>query len=127
MSRVLTVVLDAADPELVWRWAGEGKLPELRRLMEEGASARLASPGDLMPEAAWPTLLTGASTGEHGLYNWRPVRPGSYQRTRQPPGSHRRPFWEVALAARPDARAVVLDPPFTEARPDDRTTQRSEE
>ena len=123
MSRLIVLPLDAADAELVWRWAGDGTLPELRRLMEEGASVDLRSPGDLMPEAAWPTLLTGATVGEHGLYNWRPVEPGTYRRTRQPPGSYRKNFWEVAMEARPELRGLLFDAPFTEAVPDDRLVQ----
>jgi predicted AlkP superfamily phosphohydrolase/phosphomutase len=121
--KVLTIVLDAADRELLWRWAAEGELPVLGRMLREGGSARLGSHGGLMPEAAWPTLTTGAEPGSHGVYNWRPIRPRTYQRTRQPPSAARKAFWHVLRDTVPGARAVVLDAPFNATLSDDRITE----
>jgi predicted AlkP superfamily phosphohydrolase/phosphomutase len=120
---VLGVVLDAADGTLLRRWAHEGELPVLARMLAEGASARLESSAGVMPEAAWPTLTTGADPGSHGVYNWRPVRPGTYQRTRQPPAAWRKTFWHLLRDEAPGARAVVLDPPFSLPLRDDRFTE----
>jgi len=110
---VLTVVLDAADASLLRRWAEEGELPFFRRILAEGASATLESEGGALPESTWATLTTGAHIGSHGVYNWRPIRPRTYQRTRQPPSTCRKPFWQLVRDQLPDARAVLLDPPFT--------------
>jgi predicted AlkP superfamily phosphohydrolase/phosphomutase len=120
---VLAVVLDAADAALLRRWVRAGELPVLAHMMEEGAGAKLESPAAVMPEAAWPTLTTGTNTGSHGVYNWRPVRPGTYQRTRQPPATWRKTFWDLLRDALPEARAVVLDPPFSAPLGDDRITE----
>jgi predicted AlkP superfamily phosphohydrolase/phosphomutase len=57
------------------------------------------------------------------MYNWRPVRPGSYERTRQPPGTCRKTFWRLLHEQRPDARAVVFDAPFSTPLRDDRITE----
>jgi predicted AlkP superfamily phosphohydrolase/phosphomutase len=120
---VLAVVLDAADTDLLWRWVRDGELPVLANMMEEGAAAKIESPAGVMPEAAWPTLTTGTNVGSHGVYNWRPVRPGTYQRTRQPPAARRKTFWDLLRDELPEARAVVLDPPFSLPLGDDRVTE----
>jgi predicted AlkP superfamily phosphohydrolase/phosphomutase len=92
-------------------------------MLTEGASARLESEAAAMPESAWPTLMTGTGVGSHGFYNWRPVEPRTYQRTRQPPGTCRKPFWELLRDQVPDARAVILDAPFSAPIRDARVTE----
>lgn len=121
--KVLAIVLDAADRQLLWRWARDGELPVLARMLEDGASAKLESSGGFMPEAAWPTLTTGSNTGRHGVYNWRPVRPGTYQRARHPPSACRKALWDLLGDELPDVRVVVLDPPYAEPLSDDRVTE----
>jgi predicted AlkP superfamily phosphohydrolase/phosphomutase len=120
---VVAVVLDAADRTLLWRWAREGELPVLARMLADGSSAALESPAGVIPEAAWVTLTTASDPGSHGVYNWRPIRPGTYRRTRQPPQACRKTFWDLLRDLLPDARAVVLDPPFTMPLGDDRVTE----
>ena len=104
---VLAVVLDAADAGLLRRWVRAGELPVLAHMMEAGASAKLESPAAPMHEAEWVTLTTGTNAGGHGVYHWRAVRPGTYQRTRQPPAACRKACWDVLRDALPEARAVV--------------------
>ena len=113
--RLLAIGFDAAAGTLVRRWAEAGELPVMANLIGTGASARLSSLVDLLPESAWPTLLTGCEPATHGVYNWRETRPGGYERVRRPEGSYRAPFWQVlrrdaeAEAGRP--RVVALDVP----------------
>jgi predicted AlkP superfamily phosphohydrolase/phosphomutase len=120
---VLAVVLDAADAGLLRRWVRAGELPVLAHMMEAGASAKLESPAAPMHEAEWVTLTTGTNAGSHGVYHWRAVRPGTYQRTRQPPAACRKACWDVLRDALPEARAVVLDPPYSTPLGDDRITE----
>ncbi|MDX6666209.1 MAG: hypothetical protein QOG68_2415, partial [Solirubrobacteraceae bacterium] len=116
-------VLDGADEQLLWGWARDGRLPFLADMLENGASAKLESPAWILPEAAWPTLTTGSDIGSHGVYNWRPVRPRTYQRTRQPASAARKTCWDLLRDVLPEARAVVLDPPFSARLADDRITE----
>ena len=76
--RLLILALDGASPELIERWASEGRLPHLRRLMEEGAFGPLESVIPPVTGAAWGSFLTGLSPGRHGVCEWLRRRPHSY-------------------------------------------------
>ena len=61
---VVLLGFDAADPDLVERWAREGKLPSMARLMARGTWARTGGEELLFEHAVWSTLLSGVS-GTH--------------------------------------------------------------
>jgi predicted AlkP superfamily phosphohydrolase/phosphomutase len=109
--RTLAVGLDAADSELIFRWAAEGELPTLRSLLERGAGARLNSQVYVGPEGFWPTIVTGCLPGKHGTYNWRCIRPGTNQRVRTPSATFRKPFWAPSDADGAP-RVLLLDVPY---------------
>ncbi len=106
--RVLAVAMDAADAGLVLRWTREGRLPVLGRLLERGGHAALRSGADYFPETIWPTVATGREVGQHGIYNWRMIRPGTYERAYAPLGRDE-PFW----AGLGDDGVIAFDVPYT--------------
>lgn len=120
---MLALALDAADAPLVWRWTEDGSLPVLQRLRREGAAARLASPSEWMPEAAWPTIITGCRPGGHGTYSWRAIKPGTNVRTRTPNGTWRQPVWQLLRRSGAAARVVLLDIPYSTALRDPGVTE----
>jgi predicted AlkP superfamily phosphohydrolase/phosphomutase len=76
--RFLVIGLDGATPELTWRWAEEGKLPHLARLIRRGASGRLHSTYPPISAAAWVTFMTGQNPGRHGIFDFRNYAPWKY-------------------------------------------------
>ena len=64
---VVLLGFDAADPDLVERWAREGKLPAMARLMSRGAWARTSGPELLFEHGIWSTLLLGSLRREAWL------------------------------------------------------------
>ena len=74
--RVLLIGLDSADAELIDAWAAEGHLPTFARLRREGVSGRLGTTAEVMHVSAWPTLYTGTTPGQHGMYHADQVRAG---------------------------------------------------
>jgi len=122
---VVLLGFDAADPDLVERWAREGKLPAMADLMARGTWARTAGEELLFEHGIWSTLLSGVSVARHGFhFFWQPV-PGSYglelKRGRELGVT---PFW-AELAGR-DRSVLVLDPPDTVPVPGVRGLQVSE-
>jgi predicted AlkP superfamily phosphohydrolase/phosphomutase len=110
---VVLLGFDAADPDLVERWAREGKLPTMARLMERGTWARTGGEELLFEHGVWSTMLSGVSTARHGFhFFWQPV-PGTYglelKRGRDLGVT---PFW--AHLAGTGRSVLVLDPPDTE-------------
>ena len=76
--RLFILALDGASPERIERWASEGHLPHLKRLMGEGAFGPLESVIPPVTGAAWGSFLTGLSPGRHGVCEWLRRRPHSY-------------------------------------------------
>lgn len=120
-GRVLIVGFDAVAGDLAMRWMREGKLPTLAALAARGTLTPLRSQGEHTPESSWTSLTTGTSPGEHGLYNWRIVRPGTVDRSRMPGGGWVRPFWSVLREQSPEPKpkAVIFDVPYSGGLRDD--------
>ena len=112
-TRLMVFGFDAAAGDLVRRWAGEGELPVLQRLIGDGATTSLGSLAGYLPESIWASVNTGCAPGGHGHYNWRETRPGTYVRARRPLAGVRPPFWQVLRGAGAPAdgvpRALLLD------------------
>ena len=65
--RVLIVGADGADPQIMARLIGEGKLPQLARLCAEGRWGPLRTTFPPVSPVAWMTCLTGVSPAVHGI------------------------------------------------------------
>jgi predicted AlkP superfamily phosphohydrolase/phosphomutase len=73
--RVILIGVDGADPEIVERMIGEGKLPTFARLKREGASGRLRSVEPLLSPIVWTSLATGRWPEDHGVFDFVEVGP----------------------------------------------------
>jgi predicted AlkP superfamily phosphohydrolase/phosphomutase len=65
--KLLIIGLDGAGPDLVARFAAEGRMPNLRALAARGASLPLRSTSPATTFPAWTSLLTGAPPSFHGV------------------------------------------------------------
>jgi predicted AlkP superfamily phosphohydrolase/phosphomutase len=77
-SRVLIIGLDSATFNLIEPWVAQGLLPNLARLMQDGAYGRLASTLQPTTAPAWVTFMTGMNQGKHGLYDFVRRRADKY-------------------------------------------------
>lgn len=77
-GRCLVIGLDGGSPDLIRRWAAEGKLPNLAHLIAEGSSGLLRSTYPPISAAAWVTFLTGQGPGQHGIFDFRNYDPTRY-------------------------------------------------
>jgi predicted AlkP superfamily phosphohydrolase/phosphomutase len=62
--------LDGVPWELLSRWARAGHLPNVARLMEEGAAGPLESSKPANTPVAWPAIATGTWADSHGIYEF---------------------------------------------------------
>ena len=67
---VLIVGLDGATFDLMLPWIDEGRLPNLGRLLQEGAHSRLESTIPPITPCAWSSFMTGKNPGKHGLFDF---------------------------------------------------------
>jgi hypothetical protein len=75
--KVMVLGLDAPIPSRVRRYALEGKLPTLKRLMESGVYAEnCLVPYPTITSSNWTTIATGAWPGTHGITGYSVHIPG---------------------------------------------------
>ena len=115
--RLLVLAIDAANPDLVERWAADGTLPHLRGLMAEGLSGRCRSVDGFFVGSTWPSLYTAVSPARHGHHSLVQLRPGTYELYRPQDEAlvHAPPFWEHL--ARGGLRTAILDVPLSRLSP----------
>jgi predicted AlkP superfamily phosphohydrolase/phosphomutase len=114
-SPVVAIGADAADANLVRKWAGEGHLPTFARLLQTSLVAPIATPVGVLEGGIWPTMLTSSSPAVHGMFAFQALKPGTYDiengmRADRLPAP---PFW--AHMSEGGRRVAVVDAPF--ARP----------
>jgi predicted AlkP superfamily phosphohydrolase/phosphomutase len=73
--KVLIIGLDGVTFDLLGPWIESGELPNLRRLMQQGASGKLRTTLPPISSSSWSSFLTGVNPGKHGLVDF--VYPGT--------------------------------------------------
>lgn len=69
-KRVLIVGLDGATFDILTPLMDNGRMPNLRRLMQSGTSGILDSTKPPITPAAWTTFMTGKGPGRHGIVDF---------------------------------------------------------
>ena len=73
--KVLVIGLDGVTFDLLRPWIEAGELPNLQRLMAQGASGSLRSTLPPISSSSWSSFATGVNPGKHGLVDF--VYPGA--------------------------------------------------
>jgi len=79
--KVLVIGLDGVTFDLLGPWIEAGELPNLRRLMQHGASGRLQSTMPPISSSSWTSFTTGVNPGKHGVVDFVYPKPDSYKVT----------------------------------------------
>ncbi len=74
----LVLGLDGATLDLIEPWVEEGILPNLAKLMEQGAWGRLTAPIPPVTFPSWTTFMTGVNPGRHGIFDFTRREGGAY-------------------------------------------------
>ncbi|MDD5557230.1 MAG: alkaline phosphatase family protein [bacterium] len=110
VPRAVIIGLDGVPHRLIERYASDGTMPNLGRILSRGTLRKMASSVPDVSCVAWSTVITGKNAGEHGVYGFMNLRPGTYRfsfPTFDDLGA--RPFWEEM----PGRRAAVINVPGT--------------
>ncbi len=71
MTKVLVIGLDGATFDVIKPMIKEGKLPNIAKLMKNGAYGELQSTIPPFTPIAWTSMITGKNAGKHGIMNFR--------------------------------------------------------
>lgn len=111
-GKTVVIGLELGDGHLVRAWAGAGRLPVLKSLMDQGCWGWLETTAEQLHISAWPCIYTGTTPGEHGVYFTFQPAPGRQGYQRFATGLYGRPtFWQVLDRA--GRRCAVFDAPYS--------------
>lgn len=77
-KKAVVLGYDALDPVLMEKYMAEGKLPNFKKLREQGHYSKLETSYPPMSPAAWSTMVTGLNPGRTGISGFVSRAPGSY-------------------------------------------------
>ena len=77
---VLWIGMDGLDFEILDRLAAEGKMPNWKRLAEEGYTTRITSFVPILSPVVWTTIATGVGPDTHRVLDFQEVDPKTGQK-----------------------------------------------
>lgn len=117
-SPSIFIGIDAAVATLTEKYLSAGKLPNLQKLIQQGAYTRAISLFPGVTPINWATICTGAYPGTHGITDFSVLDPGDHLNTGRDgfirESYHAEPIWEAAL--RSGYKCATLDFPGADSR-----------
>lgn len=96
---LIVLGIDGMDYELTRRYMREGKLPNLKKLADQGKFQALATTKPPQSPVAWSTFMTGMSPEGHGIYDF----------VHRDPHDHITPYLSTSKAEQPDCTIEIGD------------------
>lgn len=70
VRRVIVLGLDGLDPKIAQSLMDQGRMPNFKKLTEEGYFKPLRTTAPSMSPVAWSTFMTGVNPGKHAIYDF---------------------------------------------------------
>jgi predicted AlkP superfamily phosphohydrolase/phosphomutase len=78
IRRVIILGLDGLDPVLCEKFMAEGKMPNFKKLFDQGSFRRLKTTLPAMSPVAWSSFATGVNPGKHNIFDFLTPDRNSY-------------------------------------------------
>jgi len=109
-KRTVIIGLDGMPYRLIKDLAEEGTMPNMSRLIQEGIFRQMESSIPEVSSVAWSSIITGANPGEHGIFGFTDLMPGTYSMFFPNFNSLKAtPFWQREGSG----RSVIINVPST--------------
>ena len=69
-QKLVILGFDGMDPDLVERYLAEGKLPNIKKVIDQGGLYRLETTHSPESPTAWASFATGVNAGKHNIYDF---------------------------------------------------------
>lgn len=79
--RALVLGLDGVPKGLIERFSQDGTMPFLGEVFKNGALHQVRVTLPEVSSVNWSSFMTGANPGEHGIFGFTDLRPGTYRMT----------------------------------------------
>ncbi len=79
IKRVIIIGLDGMDPGLAKEFMDEGKLPNFKKLSDEGTFSKLGTSYPSISPVAWSSFMTGVDPSHHNIFDFITRDPCTYQ------------------------------------------------
>lgn len=76
-KKVIVIGFDGMDPKILSRLMQDGKLPNFKKLAEEGDFSELGTSVPPQSPVAWSDFITGMDAGGHGIFDFIHREPGT--------------------------------------------------
>ncbi|RLI97795.1 MAG: hypothetical protein DRO99_02410 [Candidatus Aenigmatarchaeota archaeon] len=108
-ERTVFIGLDGVPYGLIERLSDDGTMPNFRRLREDGVFRKMESSIPEISSVSWSSIITGKNPGEHGIFGFTDMIPGSYTLSFPNFNNLRaKPFWHEN-----QGRHVIVNVPST--------------
>lgn len=77
-QRTLVIGLDGVPHSLLERFVADGTMPNMARLASLGHLSKMKVTLPEISAVSWPSFMTGANPGTHGIYGFVDLKPASY-------------------------------------------------
>jgi len=112
MPRVLVVGIDGGTFDIILPFVNEGKLPNIKYLIEKGSYGYLATTMPPMTFPAWTSFMTGVNPGKHSVFDFTERIPDTYMiRFINARARKAKTIWRIVSEA--DKRVGVMAVPVT--------------
>ncbi len=78
INRLIIIGLDGLEPTLVEKYISEEKLPNLAKLKQRGAYAKLQTTIPSISPVAWSSFMTGCNPSKHNIFDFLSRDPKTY-------------------------------------------------
>ncbi|MCE9594173.1 MAG: alkaline phosphatase family protein [Planctomycetes bacterium] len=118
VKRVIVLGLDGFDPGLAKKYMDEGRMPNLKKLADEGVFSPLDTACPSISPVAWSTFATGVDASRHNIYDFLTRDPCSYfpilssTDIRTVPRTLNLGFAKVPFGTKPLYRSLQKSQPF---------------
>lgn len=110
MCRKIIIGLDGVPHRLIQNLSQKGLMPATKKIIEEGTFTQMQSSLPEISSVAWSSIITGQNPGEHGVFGFTELIPGSYTLSFPNFKSLKtKTFWQQ----NPDKKYVLINIPFT--------------
>jgi len=98
-GRVLLIGVDGASVRLLDRLKSEGRLPNLSKLVQKGASGVFRPEPPLLSPRIWTSVATGKRPANHGIEGWARIAEDGTPYLYSGNERHARALWNIVSAA----------------------------